>query len=88
MLYVVSAVGRRRGDIENWLKRVFFGGRKQDYIVLVKFRVNGEETLRSIPGEIITDVRGGYIRVGDELIPFHRVVEIRTKKGDVVYKRY
>lgn len=80
-------MGRKRGEVEEWLKRVFFGGKKEDYVVLVKFRLDGEELLRSIPGELIRDVRGGCIYVGEDCIPFHRVVEIRTKKGEVVYKR-
>lgn len=80
-------MGRKRGEVEEWLKRVFFGGRKEDYVVIVRFRVDGEEHLRSIPGELIKDVRRGCMYVGEDCIPFHRVMEIRTKKGDVVYRR-
>lgn len=80
-------MGRRRGAIEEWLRRIFFSGQKEQYIILVKFRQNSEENLKPIPGELIEDVRGGYIFVGDELVPYHRVVEIRTKKGETVYRR-
>lgn len=78
---------KRRGEIEEWLKRIFFGGRKEDYVVLVKYRIDGEEHLQPLPGELISDVRGGYIYIGNDCIPFHRVVEIRTKKGEILYKR-
>ncbi|MGC8982799.1 MAG: RNA repair domain-containing protein [Desulfurococcaceae archaeon] len=80
-------MGKKRGEVEEHLKKVFFGGRKEDYIVFVRYRLDGEEQLRPIPGELITDVRGGYIHVGEDRIPFHRVAEIRTKKGELVYKR-
>jgi len=81
-------MGRKRGEIEEWLKKIFFTGKSSEYFVYVKYRVDNEETLKPIPGEIIIDVRGGYIftKNGDQ-IPFHRVVEIRSKKGELVYKR-
>ncbi|MEM4481448.1 MAG: RNA repair domain-containing protein [Desulfurococcaceae archaeon] len=80
-------MGRRKGAIEEWLKKVFFSGHKEQYIVFVKHRSDGEETLKPIPGDLIEDVRGGCIFIGDEVIPYHRVVEIRTKKGAVIYRR-
>lgn len=78
---------RKKGEIEEWLKKIFFGGRKSEYIVFVKFREAGESVLKPIPGELITDVRRGFIFVGEDQIPFHRVVEIRLKNGLLVYKR-
>jgi uncharacterized protein (UPF0248 family) len=81
-------MGRKRGEIEEWLKRIFFTGKSREYFIYVKFRVDGEETLKPIPGEVVVDVRGGYIYTASgEQVPFHRVVEIRDKKGVVVYKR-
>lgn len=78
---------KKRGELEEWLRKIFFGGKKEEYVVYIKFRVNGEEQLRPIPGEFITDVRHGCIYVGSDVIPLHRVVEIRNKKGDLLYKR-
>lgn len=81
-------MGKKRGEIENWLRRIFFTGRSSEYTIFVRHRENGEENVKPIPGDIIIDIRGGYIftRAGDQ-IPFHRVVEIRDKKGEIVYKR-
>lgn len=81
-------MGRRRGEIEDWLKKIFFSGRSSEYVVFIRHRVNEEEIYTPIPGESITDVRRGFIYIkSGEVIPFHRVVEIRNKKGDLVYKR-
>ncbi|MEM4717614.1 MAG: RNA repair domain-containing protein [Desulfurococcaceae archaeon] len=81
-------MGKKRGEIENWLRRIFFTGKGSEYIIFIKHRVNEEEDVKPIPGELLLDIRGGYIytKSGDQ-IPFHRVVEIRTKKGEIVYKR-
>lgn len=78
---------KRMGEIEYWLKRLFFSGRKEDYIVYIRYRVDGEEELRPIPGKFIDDIRRGYIIVGEDMIPFHRVEEIRTRDGKIVFKR-
>ncbi len=78
---------RRRGEIEEWLKRVFFGGEREKYVVYVRFREEGSEELVPIPASLINDVRRGYIYVGDNMIPFHRVKEIRTRDGRIVYTR-
>lgn len=78
----------RRGEIEEVLKRIFFGGDKADYVVYIKHRIGKDEVLQPIPGEAIRDVRRGYIYVGeDTVIPYHRVVEVRRKNGELVYKR-
>jgi uncharacterized protein (UPF0248 family) len=78
---------RRKGEIEEWLKKIFFGGRKDDYVVYVKYRDEGVDVLKPLPGEFITDVRRGYIFIGEDQVPFHRVVEIRLKNGKLVYRR-
>ncbi|ADG91341.1 DUF504 domain-containing protein [Thermosphaera aggregans] len=78
---------RRKGEIEEWLKKIFFGGRKNDYVVYVKYRYEGVDVLKPLPGEFITDVRRGYIFIGEDQVPFHRVVEIRLKNGKLVYRR-
>jgi len=79
---------KKRGEIENWLKRIFFSGDKNSYVVLVKHRCDGEEILKPIPGHLIRDIRGGYIYVeSGETIPYHRVMEIRKKDGELVYSR-
>lgn len=78
---------RRKGEIEEWLKKIFFGGRKNDYVVYVKYRDEGVDVLKPLPGEFITDVRRGYIFIGEDQVPFHRVVEIRLKNGRLVYRR-
>lgn len=81
-------MGRRRGDIEKWLRRIMWGDDKSKYIVYIKHRSSeGVETLKPIYGEEIDDIRYGYIIVGKEYIPFHRVVEIRDKNGNIIYKR-
>lgn len=81
-------MGKKRGEIEEWLKRIFFSGRGDQYVILIKHRTNSEELLKPIPGDGISDVRRGliYIKSG-EAIPYHRVVEIRRKNGEVVYRR-
>ncbi len=80
-------MGRRRGEIEEWLRKVVFSGEKDEYIVFIKHRTNEGVILRPIPGRFIDDLRRGYLYVGEEMIPFHRVVEIRRKDGAIVYSR-
>ncbi|MEM1713420.1 MAG: DUF504 domain-containing protein, partial [Desulfurococcaceae archaeon] len=65
-------MGRKKGEVENWLKKIFFSGASSEYTVFIKHRVNSEESLKPIPGELILDVRRGYIytRTGEQ-IPFH-----------------
>jgi uncharacterized protein (UPF0248 family) len=77
----------RRGMIEEYLKRVFLHGPRRDYIVYIKYRTSEGEEYRPIPVEFIDDIRGGYIIVGEDKIPFHRVVEIRRRDGRIVYSR-
>jgi len=83
----VFSVGRRRGEVEEWLKRVFFGGKRSEYVVYIRFRTNIGEEYRPLPVDFIDDVRRGYIIVGEDKIPFHRVVEIRDKSGKILYTR-
>ncbi|MEM1701130.1 MAG: RNA repair domain-containing protein [Desulfurococcaceae archaeon] len=73
--------------MEKWLKRIFFGSRKEDYVIYIKFREENIETLRPIPGQLIDDIRGNCIITGNEVIPFHRVEEIRNINGKIIYKR-
>ncbi len=80
-------MGRKRGEIEEWLRKVVFSGEKEEYIVFIKHRTDEGVVLRPIPGRFIDDLRRGYLYVGEEMIPFHRVVEIRRKDGTVVYSR-
>jgi len=80
-------LGRRRGEIEEWLRKVVFSGEKNEYIVFIKHRTDEGVILRPIPGRFIDDLRRGYLYVGEEMIPFHRVVEIRRKDGTIVYSR-
>lgn len=81
-------MGRKRGEIEYWLKRIFFTGESREYVIFIKHRENGTEEMRPIPGLLLGDIRGGYmyLKTGEQ-IPFHRVVEIRDKNGRVVFKR-
>ncbi len=80
-------MGRRRGDIEEYLKRVFFHGPRKEYIIFIRYRTSEGEEYRPIPVELIDDVRGGYIIIGEDKIPYHRVVEIRRKNGEIIYSR-
>ena len=80
-------MGRKRGEIEIWLRRVFFGGDREKYIIYVRFREAGEEKLLPIPVKLIDDIRRGYIYVGDTMIPYHRVAEIRDRNGKVLFRR-
>ncbi len=80
-------MGRRRGEIEEYLKRVFFHGPRKEYIIFIKYRTGEGEEYRPIPVELIDDVRGGYIIIGEDKIPYHRVVEIRRKNGEIIYSR-
>lgn len=81
-------MGRKRGEIEYWLKRIFFTGRSGDYVIFIKHRENNIEGVKPVPGLLLSDIRGGYmyLKTGEQ-IPFHRVVEIRDKNGKVVYRR-
>jgi len=83
----ISLCGKKRGEIEEWLRRIVFGGFKDEYMIFIRHRENGEEFLRPIPGSLITDIRRGSMIVQGEIIPIHRVEEIRRKNGFVVYKR-
>jgi uncharacterized protein (UPF0248 family) len=78
---------KKRGEIVEWLRKIVFGGTKDDYVVFIRHRENGEEVLKPIPGALLEDIRGSYMVVGGEVIPLHRVEEIRRKNGIVVYKR-
>lgn len=78
---------RKRGEIEEWLKRVVFGGRRDEYVVYIRFRTEQGEVLKPIPGGVIEDFRGGLIYTRSEVIPVHRVEEIRDKNDRVVYRR-
>ena len=69
------------------MKRVFFHGPREEYIVFIKFRIGNEEEYRPIPVSMIDDIRGGYIIIGDDKIPFHRVVEIRSRDAKIIYSR-
>jgi len=80
-------LGRKRGEIEEWLRKVVFSGEKGEYIVFIKHRTDKGVVLRPIPGRLIDDLRRGYLYVGEEMIPFHRVIEIRRKDGTIVYSR-
>jgi uncharacterized protein (UPF0248 family) len=80
-------MGRRKGEIEEVLKRIFFAGKREDYIVLIIDRSPEGEALKPIPAASIEDIRGGYIYVKDNVIPFHRVVEVRDVKGNIIYSR-
>lgn len=80
-------MGRKRGEIEEWLRKVVFSGEKEEYIVFIKHRTDEGVVLKPIPGKFIDDLRRGYLYVGEEMIPFHRVVEIRRKDGTIVYIR-
>lgn len=83
----VVYIGRRRGEIEEYLKKVFFHGPRKDYIVFIKYRTSEGEIYRPIPVDLIDDIRSGYIVIGEDKIPFHRVVEIRRKDSKVIYSR-
>ncbi|MGC9181484.1 RNA repair domain-containing protein [Thermogladius sp. KZ2Tp1] len=80
-------MGRRRGEIEEVLRRVFFSGHRSEYIVYVLDRTPEGEGLKAIPADSIDDVRGGYIFTRGYAIPFHRVLEVRDVKGRVIYTR-
>jgi uncharacterized protein (UPF0248 family) len=78
---------KRMGEIEFWLRKIFFGGNREKYVVFIRHRVDNEEELRPIPARFIDDIRRGYIIVGEDMIPFHRVEEIRTIDGKIIYSR-
>lgn len=78
---------KKRGEIEFWLKKIFHREDKDRYYVVIKHRAGGVETYRAIPFSVISDIRGGYIIVGEDSIPFHRVVEIRSKDEKIIYSR-
>lgn len=84
---MVVEMTRRRGEIEEWVKRVFYGGERDKYVIYVRWREEGVEELVPIPCNMITDVRRGYIVVGEAMIPFHRVEEIRDTSGRLLFKR-
>lgn len=78
---------KKRGEIEFWLRRVFFGMDREKYVLVIKHRTGFEEGYRFIPFSSIKDIRRGYVYVDEDAIPFHRVVEIRNIYGEVVYSR-
>lgn len=80
-------MGKRRGEVEEAVKRAFFSPDRGKYVIYVLDRAEGRSELKPIPADKISDVRGGYIFVGGEAIPFHRVYEVRDKENRVVYKR-
>jgi len=50
-------LGRRRGDIEKWLRKIMWGSDKSKYIVYIRHRsLEGVEDLKPIYGEEIDDI--------------------------------
>lgn len=83
-------LGKKRGLVEEWLKRIKWGGCSRDYVIYIRHRrcSDNVEDLRPIPGNDIADVRRGYIILKNgEYIPFHRVEEIKFRDGRVLYSR-
>lgn len=78
---------KKRGEIEKWLRKIFFGMDREKYVLVIKHRSGVGEEYRFIPFSSIKDIRRGYIYLEEDTIPFHRVVEIRGIDGGVIYSR-
>lgn len=85
--YEVCSVLKKRGEIEEWLRKVFFGMDRGRYVLVIRHRSDAGEEYKFIPFSSIKDIRRGYIYVGEDIIPLHRVLEIRSVNGEVIYSR-
>ncbi|WP_440059202.1 DUF504 domain-containing protein [Thermogladius sp. 4427co] len=80
-------MGRKKGSIEEALKRVFYSGHRDKYVVYVLNRTPLGVGVKPIHVKDIDDIRGGYIYVKNDVIPYHRVVEIRDINGNIIFAR-
>ncbi len=80
-------MGKKRGAIETWLRKIVWGGLRSDCTIYIRYRRYGVEELKPIPANSIRDLRRGYIIVGNDYIPLHRVEEIVCSGKRVFIRR-
>lgn len=80
-------MGRKRGAIEVWLRKIIWGGLRDECTIYIRHRRLGVEELKPIPANSIRDLRRGYIVVENDYIPLHRVEEIICSGKRVFIRR-
>ncbi|ENN96746.1 hypothetical protein J422_00476 [Methanocaldococcus villosus KIN24-T80] len=59
--------------------------KREDYYLIILHR--GEKDNKKIIPMDKIKLEGGYIIYNDTYIPLHRVLEIRKKNGELIYKK-
>jgi len=80
-------MGKKRGAIEEQLRRIIYGSKCPNCTILI---VDRAETTgyKEIPVNTITKVTQSYLILKDgTLIPLHRVLGIKDKHGNIIWKR-
>ncbi len=83
-------MGRKRSLIRQQINKVRFSKRSEDYVILYIDRdLQGNQRLASLDFSRIKGVTEWAIFLDDDdtVIPLHRIVEIRNKKGEVIWRR-
>ena len=80
-------MGKKRGAIEEQLRRMVYGNKCINCIILV---VDRTKTIgyREIPVSIVAKVTQSYLVLRDgTIIPLHRILCIKDEHGNVIWKR-
>ena len=80
-------MGKKRGAIEEQLRRIIYGGKCPDCTILV---VDRTKTVgyKEIPVSAIVRVTQSYLILKDgTLIPLHRVLGVKNKHGKIIWRR-
>ena len=82
-------MGRRRSVIRQEINRILYGGNPRDYSIVYVDRGSGSSTLKELPANRVAMVSGWAILLDDmnTVIPLHRVVEVRRRDGEIVWRR-
>jgi len=80
-------VGRKRGAIEEQLRRIIYGNKCLNCTILVVDRAKAVG-YREIPASIVVKVTLSYLVLKDgTVIPLHRILCIKDKRGNIIWKR-
>ena len=74
--------------IREALNRIKWFENAEEYTIRILHRsLSGEIGSFEIPASSIDEIGSWYIRLGDKIIPFHRILEIRRLNGRVVWRK-
>ncbi|HIC98240.1 MAG TPA: DUF504 domain-containing protein [Pyrodictiaceae archaeon] len=80
-------MSKKRGIIEEQLRRIIYGGKCSNCTILVIDR-RKTSGYREIPVNAVSRVSQSYLILKDgTLIPLHRVLGVKDENGNIVWKR-